>query len=438
MVIGNSKALLMRLHSMRRVVLLTVIALVAAACGGGITRSSEPPPLAETTSTTVGSPQLDALADAKERWGAAAPDDYTVSQRDHCTGCASEPKTLAVRDGEVVSLASTETERIEDVFTTIEESLRNGAEVEVEYHSEFGYPVRLVIDTDGDGTPDIDLEFGDLAAMPVVASLGELLEAKRLWDAQHLDSYRFIFRADCTCPDGGTFEVEVRDGRVTATRPLDAAAETSDLSPGPLDSAFDDLEQWFTFPEDLINDGFLAVDVRMDPQFGYPRWFRIDASDIDDDHFAGDFTLIVTVDVIEALEPVEVVPDPDPDPEGTDLVDLDAARSRWESAAIASYGFVLAVHCECPAEVSGPFEIAVRDGDVTSAVHLSDGSDSTAKGLTIDELFGVIALSIADGTDVDVVYDHDLGYPRRVIIDPEAVAVDGGVALSITDFRVAE
>ena len=231
-----------------------VMVLLVAACGSGeVPATSTGPPVPPDGAT-----QLDALASARELWE-AAPADYTVSAGD---------ATLAVRGDEVVSLAAAESPTIEEVFGTIERSIRDGAVVDVEYDEDFGFPARVVIDLDGDGAPDVDLTFSDLEAMPVVETREELLEARALWEAQDLDTYRYIFRADCTCPDGGTFDVDVRDNRVTHIVALDDGAEASSLTPTSIALAFDDLEEWFTNSADLIDEGIAAVDVRVDPVLG--------------------------------------------------------------------------------------------------------------------------------------------------------------------------
>jgi len=274
---------------------LVVSALLAAACGSGelVATSAVPSP------PTDGAAQLDELASARHLWE-AAPADYTVS-----AGGA----ILAVRGEEVVSLADVEAAPIDDVFDTIERSIRDGAVVEVEYDEKLGFPTRVVIDRDGDGISDVDVAFSDLEAMPIVETLDELLAAKVLWDTPGLDTYRYIFRADCTCPDGGTFDVEVRDGRVTRFVPLDEAAATSRLSPTSMAMAFDDLEEWFTNSADLIDEGILAVAVRMDPELGYPRWFHVQAGAIDGGPFAGSFTIVVTIDLVLPFVPTDDEPD---------------------------------------------------------------------------------------------------------------------------------
>jgi hypothetical protein len=404
----------------RSSLVVLVVVLFAAACGSAeiVTTSTVPPDPPD------GVAQLNALASARLLWE-DAPTDYTVSARG---------ETLAVRGEEVVSLGVAETTTIDDVFGTIERSIRAGAAVEVEYDRKLGYPTRVIIDRDADGTPDVDLAFGDLEAMTTVESLDQLLAAKALWEAQGLDSYRYIFRADCTCPDGGTFDVEVHDGRVTRFVPLDEAAETSLLTPTSMGAAFDDLEQWFRDSAGLIDEGILAVDVKMDPEFGYPRWFHIDASAIDDGPFEGPFTIVVTIDVVLPFVPIDDERNGG-GPSGEDEQALEVARALWDRADLQDYRYLFTLHCECPLAVSGPFEITVRDGILTSAVHQGEPGGAQPDVVLIDELFESIATAVRADVEVDVTYDDALGYPAYAVLDVDAVPVDGGMAFTVSEFE---
>jgi hypothetical protein len=405
---------------------LAALALLVSACG------AEPGDGPTTTSLAAGTDrQLGELAAARERWHTAAPADYTISQIDRSTA-ADEPDTVAVHEGEVVSLSG-EATTVDEVFATIEQSLREGGDVTVDYHPDLGYPVRVIIDRDGDTVPDVNLEHRDLASMPIVRSVHDLRSAQRLWEAQQLDSYRYIFRFDCTCPEGGTFEVDVRDGRVVDRRPLDDAARNSTLDPGvDIDSTFADLEDWFTNSEELIEDGILAVDVRMDPRYGYPRWFHIEGEGIDSEFFPGRFTMVVTIDLVAKLGSGEPAVDLD------DLQQVEAAQARWKEAALTDYHYTLQVHCMCPPETTGPFAVTFRDGRLESAVLVGDEGAVDTAVITVDEALEMIGAAVVAGTDVDVTYDEIYGYPELVLIDPEAVAVDGGLAFSITGLEAVQ
>lgn len=405
---------------MRRIaVLVTGLAMVLLSCGGGEI---------EATSTTVpddGQPsKLQELATARSRWAAVGPADYTVAVSDH--GGASQ--TIAVHAGEIVSLGGAEPITVEDTFETIDDALRLGAVVDVEYDPETGYPRRVVIDLDGDGVADVDLTFSDLESMPVVETLEELLAARARWEAARPDAYRYIMRADCSCDDGGTFDVEVRDNRVANYVALDEAARTSGLTPTTLDVAFDDLEEWFTDRGSLVDEGLLAVDVRMDPALGYPRWFHVVAESMDEEAFAGRFTLVVTIDLVLPYKPIEDPSEPPPSDDGASLA---AAIERWQRAALADYRYVFTLVCECPLAESGPFEVTVRNGAVANIVHLGDLEGARPDKVLIDELFETIQVFVDAGIDVDVTYHPVLGYPQKAILDPEAVAVDGGMFFTV-------
>jgi hypothetical protein len=423
---------------MRRLLWVVVIAFIGASCGteGGAVVTTSP-----TTSPTTASPdpsggQLVELVAARQQWFASAPADYTVAARSTCDGCDAVAGTVAVRGGELASLRpDAALAPIDAAFEEIERSILQGAEVDVVYDDGLGYPTRVIIDRNGDGTVDLALEFADLEAMPIVETLAELQRARERWESLALDTYRYLFRADCTCPEGGTIEVEVRNGSVYAVVPLDERARSGALVPGPIDEAFDDLELWFTDSGLLIEEGILAVDVRMDPELGYPRWFEVSAADLDDDAFEGPFSIVVTIDLVLPYTPIDPAPLPSARQDRELLV---AAVARWDAVRPDDYQFELAVHCECPAEVAGPFLITVREGVFASAVWAGGEGAGTPVVRSIDEAFARIGDAIGAGTAVDVTYDDDLGHPVLVIIDPEAVAVDGGLAFTMSGFQALE
>ncbi|MDH3251101.1 MAG: DUF6174 domain-containing protein, partial [Acidimicrobiia bacterium] len=340
------------------------------------------------------------------------------------------------RSGEVVALGSRHLLTIERVFRQIEDAIRDGADVQVTYDDVLGYPTVLTIDVDRDDIAEVDLQYTDLEAMPIVTTLEELLEAREKWEALRLDDYRYLFKADCTCTEEGTFEVTVRDGRAAEELPLDDAARRSrQISPGTLDAAFDDLEDWFTDSSDLIEEGILEVDVRMDPQFGYPRWFRVVAEGLDDDGSLADrFEIIVTTDLIGPVDEVETT-------DAGDLEALAGAYDRWLNAGLTDYRFGIEYHCRCTAAGRGPFEVTIRGGEFWSAVAPPDEGFKDGvlfDAMTIEQVFDVIEEAIGAGTDVEVRYDTATGQPLDVVIDPEAVAVDGGLAFTITPLTVLD
>lgn len=412
---------------MKPSVVLLVVAMLVSACAVDHTPSSTVPAEAD------GSPvePLVALGDARAVWQASAPADYTFTAR--CDGCTSQ--TVAVRAGEIVSLASQTQTTVDDVFEEVDAAIRGGADVQVSHDRDLGYPIAVAIDNDRDGLLDVDNRYDYVEAMPIVATLKELMQARRRWEALNLEDHRFLFRADCTCGEQGTFEVTVRAGRVTEERPLDEAArESRRLFPGSLDAAFDDLEDWFSDSAALVDEGILEVDVRIDPEFGYPRWFRVVAEGLDNGGPLTDrFEIVVTTDLIGPIEKLASSVD-----EG-DVAELAAASSRWAAAGLTDYRYAVEYHCECPASASGPFEVTVRDDQFWSGAAPPGGAfqDSALYDTpTIEQVLDLIDRAIQDGTDVEVVYDETTGQPLRVVIDPEAVAVDGGLAFTITPLVV--
>ena len=137
---------------------------------------------------------------------------------------------------------------------------------------------------------------------------------------------------------------------------------------------------------------------------------------------------MVTLELVGPIDPGDFSPQPDPD----DLAALERSRSLWEAQRLTDYGYTLTVHCNCPAEYVGPFEVTVRDTWIASATWKGEPLEPGRAAIyTIDDVFVMIERAIQDGTDVDLTYDPQLGYPQLVIIDVEAVAVDGGLAFTI-------
>ena len=113
------------------------------------------------------------------------------------------------------------------------------------------------------------------------------------------------------------------------------------------------------------------------------------------------------------------------DPVGQELARLDAARRRWEGAAIRTYQYDLVY-------ASGRLlflevRIVVRDGAFQTAVNLGDGTAADtapiAPLLTVDAAFASIRDALArEPTTFTARYHPQLGYPMEVAIDAD---VDG-------------
>lgn len=115
-------------------------------------------------------------------------------------------------------------------------------------------------------------------------------------------------------------------------------------------------------------------------------------------------------------------------------VELTEARARWSAADTTDYRFTLQRSCECLPEWSAPTEVTVRDGLVVSAT-IEDGPAPEGAALTIEELFNAIADALDEPVPSAVTYDPELGYPIDVQLDLEAIAVDGGLSLTVSDLE---
>jgi hypothetical protein len=120
--------------------------------------------------------------------------------------------------------------------------------------------------------------------------------------------------------------------------------------------------------------------------------------------------------------------------------ELDAARARWERAALASYEYGYHKFCECHRESPPETTVTVRGDTVTGVRHRPAGSTTDVpaadKNLeyywTVDGLFGAIASALERGVQVRTVYDAELGFPREIYIDYDANFIGDELDLRLT------
>lgn len=102
---------------------------------------------------------------------------------------------------------------------------------------------------------------------------------------------------------------------------------------------------------------------------------------------------------------------------------LTQARARWDAAGLETYQFVYENDCgECDPQWAAPRPVVVWEGT---------SFDGDRTGVDVESLFARIETALAEGSDVEVSYDPDLGFPTEIWIDREARAHDGGTHLVI-------
>lgn len=120
--------------------------------------------------------------------------------------------------------------------------------------------------------------------------------------------------------------------------------------------------------------------------------------------------------------------------------DLEDAREKWSRERVASYSFTVTVGCFCTEDTRGPFRVTVSNGVVASITDPATGAPRTASQfvpLTVEALFARVEEAIENDDELDVRYDGDLGYPRKIEINLSQQPVDGGVTIEASDLSPA-
>ncbi|HKG92376.1 MAG TPA: DUF6174 domain-containing protein [Gemmatimonadaceae bacterium] len=127
-------------------------------------------------------------------------------------------------------------------------------------------------------------------------------------------------------------------------------------------------------------------------------------------------------------------------------VELAAARSRWAAKAPARYRYVFSRSCECLTEATQAARIEVERSVgnpevITSLTYASGGSavENRYRALfpSVDGLFDLVQDALdRRAAGLVVSYDPQLGYPRSISIDYDAVMVDDEVVLHASDLEV--
>ena len=120
---------------------------------------------------------------------------------------------------------------------------------------------------------------------------------------------------------------------------------------------------------------------------------------------------------------------------------LDAARARWQSAALEDYRYSYQKYCDCYRGEPPVTVVTVRGGQVERVFHRHDDSKrevpardgSLSLYWTVDELFDKLAAAYANDAIVRAEFDPSSGFPRSIFID-----YDPGFSGDETDLRLTE
>jgi hypothetical protein len=119
---------------------------------------------------------------------------------------------------------------------------------------------------------------------------------------------------------------------------------------------------------------------------------------------------------------------------------LEGARARWQSAALASYEYGYHKFCECHRESPPETVVTVRGGSVTGVRHRPVGATTEVPAAeknfeyywTVDGLFALIASALERGVQVRAAYDAELGFPREIYIDYDSKLIGDELDLRLT------
>jgi hypothetical protein len=420
--------------------ILAALVFAAALALAGCSASSDP---VTTTSvaTTIAAPGEGeavrlALDDARQRWAQAGLATYRYTFQDDCAECdpaERAPRDVVVWEGEEFDPGA-QSPSVEEMFTEIEAALDAGLTVEARFDPQSGHPTEVAIDlesrpVDG-GTRWMVTELqpglpGDEVSVAVVA------EAQQAWLASRPEAYEYTLSVFCDCPFEGSLTTRIHGEKVVSHQIHYDELSGGSVTPIAIDNMFADLAELMSSVEGVIEDGIqFTGSARFHPDLGYPVWVGVDLTVLRADPIFADLPerLVMT---ITDLRPIEV---PVPEYPTDAFAALADAEQRWQESGIRAYTYELAFHNIRNADFTGPFTVAVEDGAVVS-VHDAAGTEVSperAAGATVEEMFREIEGYLEQGLETSVTYHEVWGHPVLAMLDLDALAVDAGVAFSVS------
>jgi hypothetical protein len=122
--------------------------------------------------------------------------------------------------------------------------------------------------------------------------------------------------------------------------------------------------------------------------------------------------------------------------------ELQSRRATWDAREPTGYEFDVTWSCFCLPAVTQGVTVVVMDGVVTRRFYAATGTDLdddvAATFTDIDGLFDLLEeVARDDPHALDIEYDADFGYPRRIVTDMDERMADDEFEIEVTSFRPA-
>lgn len=231
---------------------------------------------------------LAGLTEAIQAWQASGISDYELAMRRTCGEClpldalavvvtvSGGEKTVSLAsNGEPVTAGPRTYPDVAGLFDLIEDFVLAGADVDVDYDDDLGFPRSIAVDP----VPDaVDDEFGYVIDDLIVGRNAELraeIAAQRVkWAARRIEDYQLTFSRICFCAPEGAGLVVLS---VLAGEPVEWLYFLSGDPVAPeWQAVFPTVDGLFDFLDDAIARGAERIEVAFDPDFGLPTTVRVD------------------------------------------------------------------------------------------------------------------------------------------------------------------
>ncbi len=128
--------------------------------------------------------------------------------------------------------------------------------------------------------------------------------------------------------------------------------------------------------------------------------------------------------------------------DGLGPFELQSRRATWEAREPIGYEYDVAWSCFCLPEVTQTVTVVVMSGVVQRRFYTATGEDVdpqyASTFTTVEGLFDVLdEVARKDPDKLDIEFDADFGYPRRIVADIDTRMADDEFEIEITGFRVA-